>query len=99
MTVDYSDFTLEREFIGYGYDTPDPKWPNGAKVAVSFIVQYNVGAEMSIEEGDETFELYLAELPTGQAKYGQHVRDDMVENQYEYGPRVGVPRLLELFKR
>ncbi|RSH90024.1 hypothetical protein EHS25_001357 [Saitozyma podzolica] len=99
MTVDYSDFTLEREFIGYGYDTPDPKWPNGAKVAVNFIVQYNVGAEMSIDEGDETFELYLAELPTGQAKYGQHVRDDMVENQYEYGPRVGVPRLLELLKR
>ena len=25
---------LERDFIGYGENTPDPKWPNNAKIAI-----------------------------------------------------------------
>ncbi|KAK4689462.1 allantoinase, partial [Tremellales sp. Uapishka_1] len=95
--TDLSDFTLEREFIGYGYHTPDPKWPNQAKIAINFIIQYNVGSELSIDEGDDTFELYLAELQMMGA--GEKVRMDMAESQYEYGPRVGVPRLIEMFKR
>lgn len=40
----YSESWLEREFIGYGYDMVDPKWPRGAKICVSFIVQFNTGA-------------------------------------------------------
>ena len=38
---------LEREFEGYGLHTPDPQWPGGAKVCVSFVVQYNMGAVSS----------------------------------------------------
>ena len=94
---DLTPFTLEREFIGYGYNTPDPKWPGGAKIAINFIAQYNIGSETSIEEGDDTYELYLAELQT--KVVGNKVKNDMTESQYEYGPRVGVPRLIELFKR
>jgi hypothetical protein len=40
----YTAEFLEREFIGYGLQQPDPQWPGGAKVAVSFVVQYNMGA-------------------------------------------------------
>lgn len=38
-------FIVEREFIGYGYNTPDPKWPKQAKIAVNFLVNFNMGAE------------------------------------------------------
>lgn len=45
MTVDkYSEEWLEREFVGYGMDMPNPEWPGGAKVCVSFVVQYYMGA-------------------------------------------------------
>jgi hypothetical protein len=30
----------ERDCVGYGEHTPNPKWPNGAKLAVSFVVNY-----------------------------------------------------------
>lgn len=40
----YTETWPEREFIGYGYNQPDPKWPGGAKVCVSFVVQYYMGA-------------------------------------------------------
>jgi len=44
MASKYDEEWLEREFIGYGYNTPDPKWPKGAKICVSFVVQFNMGA-------------------------------------------------------
>jgi hypothetical protein len=40
----YQEQWLEREFVGYGFNQPDPKWPGGAKIAVSFVVQFNMGA-------------------------------------------------------
>ncbi len=40
----YEETWLEREFIGYEYDMMDPKWPGGAKICVSFIIQFNTGA-------------------------------------------------------
>ncbi|EIW68150.1 hypothetical protein M231_05494 [Tremella mesenterica] len=97
MSRDLSDFTLEREFVGYGYKNIDPKWPKGAKIAINFIAQYNVGSERSIELGDAETEYYLTELPI--RARGKKGKDDLLENQYEYGTRIGVPRLLDLFKR
>lgn len=45
MAVDkYTEEWLEREFIGYGMEQPNPEWPGGAKVCVSFVVQYYMGA-------------------------------------------------------
>jgi hypothetical protein len=50
MTNDkYSESWLEREFIGYGYDMINPQWPGGAKICVSFIVQFNTGAVSTLE--------------------------------------------------
>jgi hypothetical protein len=100
MTVDLTEFALEREFIGYGYNTPDPKWPNNAKIAVNFIIQHFVGSEKSVEEGDDTFDVYLMDMQMpGVAWSKNDFRDDLAESQYDYGTRVGIPRLLEMFKK
>ena len=40
----YQEQWIEREFKGYGLNSPNPKWPGGAKVCISFVVQYNNGA-------------------------------------------------------
>lgn len=44
MSREYEEEFIEREFIGYGLKQPDPQWPGGAKICVSFVVQYNMGA-------------------------------------------------------
>ena len=40
----YEEQWFEREFVGYGMNPPNPEWPGGAKVCVSFMVQYYMGA-------------------------------------------------------
>ena len=37
-----------RDLIGYGRTPPDPKWPDGAKLAVQFVVNYEEGGESNI---------------------------------------------------
>lgn len=32
-----------RDMIGYGRTPPDPKWPNGARIAVQFVINYEEG--------------------------------------------------------
>ncbi|WRT69067.1 uncharacterized protein IL334_006050 [Kwoniella shivajii] len=98
MTVDkYTEEWLEREFVGYGFDQPDPQWPGDAKVCVSFVVQYNMGAELNILEGDSTFCADYLEIPARVPPTG--IRNESNEMMYEYGAREGVPRLLSLFNR
>ena len=41
-----------RDFVGYGPTTPDPKWPNGARVAVNFVMNYEEGSEPSVQDGE-----------------------------------------------
>jgi peptidoglycan/xylan/chitin deacetylase (PgdA/CDA1 family) len=48
--------TYPRDLIGYGRNTPDPKWPGGANVAVQFVVNYEEGGESSILDGDPSSE-------------------------------------------
>jgi len=40
-----------RDLLGYGGKPPDPRWPGGARVAVSFVVNFEEGAEFSIADG------------------------------------------------
>ncbi|ORY32009.1 hypothetical protein BCR39DRAFT_525190 [Naematelia encephala] len=97
MTADkYQEEWLEREFIGYGFDMPDPKWPGGAKVCVSFVVQYYMGAEANVLEGDPTCCADYLEIPKVFPTAGRNENNEMM---YEFGAREGVPRLLNLFKK
>ena len=70
-----------RDLAGYGATPPDPAWPGGAHVAVSFVVNYEEGGERSILHGDATSEVYLHEVPGLTPRKGK--RDEQVESVYE----------------
>lgn len=84
-----------RDLKGYGPNPPDPQWPNGAKIAVSFVVNYEEGGERSILHGDKVSETFLHEVPGGVPR--DRMRDEQVESVYEYGSRAGLWRLMRLF--
>ena len=86
-----------RDMRGYGENTPDPKWPGNAKVAVQFVVNYEEGGENNILHGDAASEAFLSEIVGAQALMG--VRHYNMESIYEYGSRAGFWRLLRIFKR
>src|SRR5258707_419222 len=53
---------LERNLIGYGPDTPDPQWPGEARIAVSFVLNYEEGGENTALNGDAGSEVRLTEV-------------------------------------
>ncbi|MBU3013910.1 allantoinase PuuE [Poseidonibacter lekithochrous] len=85
-----------RDMIGYGNNPIQAKWPNKAKIAVQFVLNYEEGSENCILHGDEASEVFLSEMNNPKAFIGQ--RHKSIESLYEYGSRVGVWRILELFK-
>jgi putative urate catabolism protein len=91
MSSDYP-----RDLIGYGPNPPKADWPGGARVAVQFVMNYEEGGENCILHGDKASETYLSEIAGAQPWEGQ--RHMSMESIYEYGSRVGVWRLLELFR-
>ena len=84
-----------RDLIGYGRNPPDPKWPDGARIAVQFVINYEEGAENSILHGDAASEAFLSEILGAQPWPGQ--RHMNMESIYEYGSRAGFWRLWRLF--
>jgi putative urate catabolism protein len=86
-----------RDLVGYGAKPPRPKWPGGARLALQFVLNYEEGGESSILHGDRASEAFLSEIVA--AKPLEGVRHMSMESLYEYGSRVGVWRLLELFAR
>jgi allantoinase len=86
----------ERDFVGYGVRTPQPRWPGEARVAIQFVLNIEEGAEQCILNGDDQSESYLHELAGRQSRTQE--RDLSVESMYEYGSRVGVWRTLALFR-
>ncbi|KAL3479619.1 hypothetical protein BJX99DRAFT_255344 [Aspergillus californicus] len=91
----HPDYGYPRDFKGYGEKGIVPKWPNNAKIAVSFVINYEEGAEHSVLEGDGVSETSLRENTTGPARYNE--RDYNAESEYEYGSRAGWWRLFRLF--
>src|SRR3977135_3853980 len=53
-----------RDFLGYGRQPPDPRWPNGAHVPVNFVINYEEGGEYSVPDGDPASEAALTEGAT-----------------------------------
>jgi putative urate catabolism protein len=90
MTDDYP-----RDLIGYGAHPPHPRWPNEARIAVQFVVNYEEGGENCILHGDAASEAFLSEIVGAQALAG--VRHINMESIYEYGSRAGFWRLMRLF--
>jgi putative urate catabolism protein len=84
-----------RDLIGYGAHPPHAAWPNGARVALQIVMNYEEGSEYSIPDGDGISETYLTEVPG--ATLGPDKRDLIVESIYEYGSRAGFWRLMRMF--
>jgi len=95
MTILATDTDYPRDFLGYGANPPDPKWPNDAKLALSFVLNYEEGGENTVLNGDAGSELYLHEVPGGSPILGE--RNRTVESQFDYGARAGVWRILRAF--
>ena len=84
-----------RDMIGYGRTPPDPKWPNSARIAVQFVINYEEGAENSVLHGDAGSEAFLSEMVGTKSIIG--ARCAQMESLYEYGSRAGFWRLRRLF--
>jgi len=85
-----------RDLIGYGRNPPHADWPNRARVAVQFVLNYEEGGENCVLHGDAGSEQFLSEI-VGAASYPE--RHLSMESIYEYGSRVGVWRILREFER
>jgi putative urate catabolism protein len=86
-----------RDLVGYGARPPKVRWPGNARLALQFVLNYEEGGENAILHGDKASEAFLSEIVGAQPLEG--VRHMSMESIYEYGSRVGVWRILELFRR
>lgn len=84
-----------RDLIGYGRVPPHPRWPGEARVAVSFVLNYEEGAENTILHGDPASEAFLSDVVSALPVQG--ARNMNMESMYEYGSRAGFWRILRLF--
>lgn len=85
-----------RDYLGYADNPPKVTWPNKAKIAVQFVLNYEEGGENCVLHGDEHSETFLSEIAGAQAYPERHMS---MESLYEYGSRVGVWRILNEFKK
>jgi putative urate catabolism protein len=86
-----------RDLAGYGPNPPRPRWPGGARLAVQIVLNYEEGGENCVLHGDDASEAFLSEIDGAEPRRG--VRHMSMESIYEYGARVGVWRLKDLFDR
>ncbi|HTI96361.1 MAG TPA: allantoinase PuuE [Rudaea sp.] len=86
---------IPRDLIGYGAQPPHARWPNDARIAVQFVINYEEGAENCILNGDAASEAFLSEMVGTPPRTG--VRHMSMEWLYEYGSRAGFWRLQRLF--
>jgi allantoinase len=85
-----------RDMIGYGAHPPDPHWPNGARLALNFVLNYEEGSEPSFADDDGRSEAGLTE--SGGVNQDVRGRDLAAESMFEYGSRVGFWRIIRLFQ-
>ena len=84
-----------RDLVGYGRSPPHPRWPNGARVALQFVLNHEEGAENSVLHGDTGSETFLSEIIGAQPFAMRHMS---MESLYEYGSRAGLWRVLRAFE-
>jgi allantoinase len=80
-----------RDFQGYGDNVPTLRWPGGAGLAVSFVLNVEEGAELSLTSGDERNE---SRHEVNHEVVG--APDLCMESHFEYGARVGYRRITRM---
>ncbi|HZW57066.1 MAG TPA: polysaccharide deacetylase family protein [Nitrososphaerales archaeon] len=83
----------KRDFVGYANRKFNFSWPDGKRLALSIVVNYEEGSEHSYPV-DTTVEGLGEFLPVDIP-----IRDVGNESSYEYGPRVAIWRILDTLKR
>ncbi|ALM54359.1 allantoinase PuuE [Halomonas huangheensis] len=86
---------VQRDLIGYGEQLPEGSWPNGARLAINIVINYEEGSERSFAMGDADQETMT--------EWGSYVtppgiRNLAMESMYEYGSRVGIWRILDILR-
>lgn len=84
-----------RDMCGYGQRPPPAGWPDGARIAVQFVINYEEGGENCVLHGDAESESFLSEIVGAVPIEGQ--RHMNMESMYEYGSRAGFWRLHRMF--
>ena len=85
-----------RDLVGYGRRPPHAQWPNGARIALQFVLNHEEGAENNVLHGDAASETFLSEIIGAQAFPMRHMS---MESLFEYGSRAGLWRVLRVFER
>lgn len=85
-----------RDLVGYCDNPPNPHWPQGARIALQIVVNYEEGGERNIMYGDSASESLLHEIVGVEPWLGE--RNLPVESVYEYGARVGFWRVMQTLK-
>lgn len=84
-----------RDLHGYGQYPPQAKWPDRARIAVQFVLNYEEGGENCVLHGDTHSEIFLSDIIGAQPYPARHMS---MESLYEYGSRAGVWRILREFR-
>jgi peptidoglycan/xylan/chitin deacetylase (PgdA/CDA1 family) len=82
-----------RDFYGYGPQAPAVRWPAQARVAVSFVLNFEEGAEFSMSDGDTRNESVYEVIDA------QPTPDPCIDSHFEYATRVAYWRIDEVFAR
>lgn len=83
---------MPRDLAGHGATPPDPHWPGGARVAVSFVLNFEEGAEFSVAEGDARNEGVYEVIDRLDG-----IPDPCLESHFDYGTRAGWWRIMREF--
>ena len=85
----------QRDFVGYGENPPSFSWPDGARVAISLVINVEEGAERSTARGDSADDLGAHWIPARRSD----TRNLTLESAFEYGARAGMWRLLRILRK
>ena len=91
-----STLPYPRDLKGYGPTPPHARWPNQARIAVQFVLNYEEGGENCVLHGDAGSEQFLSEMFNPASYPERHIS---MEGIYEYGARAGVWRILREFEQ
>jgi allantoinase len=91
-----STVAYPRDLAGYGKTMPHAQWPNGARIAVQFVLNFEEGGENHVLHGDAGSETFLSEMFNPASFPARHMSMDGI---YEYGSRQGVWRILREFEK
>ncbi|MEM7021918.1 MAG: polysaccharide deacetylase family protein [Pseudomonadota bacterium] len=83
-----------RDFVGYGANPPHADWPDGARVAVSLVMNVEEGSERAVSRGDaENESVYdMIDEIHGQPNLA-------MESHFDYGMRAGYWRIVRVLEK